>query len=105
MTGMMMRFTGLVVIGLLMLSPACGGDDGPVLGGYQAPCMTDGECEADYLCLAGICSIQCAQSGDCSAVSSRPICLGGTCFENCEHNGQCLSGMVCRLPEGTCRPE
>lgn len=85
-----MRITRLVFLAMLLLSPACGGEeanDDPDVALDQTAdeCTVDSDCLSDNPCLAGVC-----QEGTCTTAPKE-----GSCDDSnaCTINDSCMQGQ------------
>lgn len=115
----LMRITRLAFLAMLLLSPACGGeeannDSDVALDQAADECMVDGDCISDNPCLAGVCQegacTTAPKEGSCDDLNACTIndsCLQGQCqgeTKPCDNLMWCDGVETCNPDSGECVP-
>ncbi len=99
--------TQKLVLGLFVLAlfTSCGSKK----AGFMESCSLDGDCESDFTCDSGVCSLNCHVDSECTKYSGNGYCSKsgtysstswGICAQSCAVGTDCPTGH-CKISGGT----
>lgn len=112
----------LLVLVATVVSCEGGGDSSDGSTNWLKPCDATADCNSEYRCVCGVCTLLCSSGADCSALPGHAVCVESkadleracrfgfgvspseaACFPPCVGDGECSDGLACRA--GLCVPD